>query len=671
LNTGAITATSLTSSGNISSTSVNTGTLTATSLVTNTLRVIGGIYTTTGAVLTSDGNGNAVWGGSGLYTLNGVTAASQTFSTTNINTSPVGITSSVSGGTATHTFNIPDAYSNADGSGVTRGLLSSGTQNIGGEKSFTASSTFVKNLIADGTVSATQFRLNSNPVTPIPTYTVGSVMTASDNIGTATWSTNLNVGTISSTSVNTGTLTATSATLANLKFTNGAPTTVGAVLTATATDGTVGWSTTNSATSLSGGVAGAIPFQTAPNTTGFTAAGTSGQILVSAGTATPTWTSNITVGTATATSLVTNTLRVTGGSFTTTGAVLTSDGNGNATWGGSGLYTLNGITATNQTFAATTTSTSTSPSFTSTGTVHTLNIPSASVTGTTAGLISNTEFKSKLNVVDTAAMLATYARKFTKNVTLRIGSGKSLGKYQNGQTIPAAGKTMDEFLEDIATETIAPTYTAPTVRMNPNTNTVVEIGTNPGTISLGNVYTQNDGGAVTTTTYSKNGADLGSATSNAPGQITETLTYSVNVAYAQGPVKNNNLGNPDPTGQISASNVSSSSNLTYTPQAKKYWGSSTSNTLNNGTLINNSSEFYNDPAKGTFSISVTGSQYVFYAYPASGADLTSISVGGFESINSFTKSTITINNHQGYQQSYKLYVSNNNFSANVTNIIIQ
>jgi hypothetical protein len=360
---------------------------------------------------------------------------------------------------------------------------------------------------------------------------------------------------------------------------------------------------------------------------------------------------------------------VTGGTITSN-AVLTSDAYGNATWGSNGLYTLNGITATGQTFAATNTSTSTSPSFTSTGTVHTLNIPSASVSGTTAGLISNTEFKSKVNVVDTAAMLATYARKFTRNVTLNIASGKSLGKYQNGQTIPAAGKTMDEFLADIATETIHPTYTSPTVRMNPNTNQTVEIGTNPGTITLGNVYTQNDGGAVTTTTYYRNDVSLGTAVSDAPGSITTNLTYKVNVAYAQGPVKNDNLGNADATGQIAASNVTSGY-VTYTPQAKKYWGSSTNNTIDFSSFGDKSSEYYSSPAKGTFSISVTGSQYVFYAYPATGADLTSISVGGFESINSFTKSTITITNQQGYAQSYKLYVSNNNFSANVTNIIIQ
>jgi len=49
-------------------------------------------------------------------------------------------------------------------------------------------------------------------------------------------------------------------------------------------------STATTSTNLAGGVAGAIPWQSAPSTTGFTAAGTTGQVLTSAGTGTPTWT---------------------------------------------------------------------------------------------------------------------------------------------------------------------------------------------------------------------------------------------------------------------------------------------------------------------------------------------------------------------------------------------
>jgi hypothetical protein len=54
------------------------------------------------------------------------------------------------------------------------------------------------------------------------------------------------------------------------------------------------WSTPSAivigtATNLAGGVAGALPYQTAPSTTGFTAAGSPGQYLQSNGTSAPTW----------------------------------------------------------------------------------------------------------------------------------------------------------------------------------------------------------------------------------------------------------------------------------------------------------------------------------------------------------------------------------------------
>jgi hypothetical protein len=48
-----------------------------------------------------------------------------------------------------------------------------------------------------------------------------------------------------------------------------------------------------SATNIASGVAGAVPYQTAPSTTGFTAAGTTGQVLLSNGTSAPTWSTNI------------------------------------------------------------------------------------------------------------------------------------------------------------------------------------------------------------------------------------------------------------------------------------------------------------------------------------------------------------------------------------------
>ena len=57
---------------------------------------------------------------------------------------------------------------------------------------------------------------------------------------------------------------------------------------ATATTATTATSAT-SATNVAGGVAGAVPYQTGAGATGFSAAGTAGQTLLSGGTGAPTW----------------------------------------------------------------------------------------------------------------------------------------------------------------------------------------------------------------------------------------------------------------------------------------------------------------------------------------------------------------------------------------------
>jgi hypothetical protein len=62
----------------------------------------------------------------------------------------------------------------------------------------------------------------------------------------------------------------------------------GTGLTGTATALSIG-GTAALATSLAGGVAGAVPYQSATGVTGFSAAGTTGQFLRSAGTGSPTW----------------------------------------------------------------------------------------------------------------------------------------------------------------------------------------------------------------------------------------------------------------------------------------------------------------------------------------------------------------------------------------------
>jgi hypothetical protein len=260
------------------------------------------------------------------------------------------------------------------------------------------------------------------------------------------------------------------------------------------------------------------------------------------------------------------------------------------------------------------------------------------------------------------------AAKFTNDVTIKLSGSKSLGKYANGATIPTAGKTLDQFLLDLVQETVPPTYTAPTVSISSTQSGSYEIGTNIN-VTLSNTFTQNNGGSATGTTYFKNSVSLGTGVStNNHGVLSTSISYSVTVTYGAGTtILNNNLGTPDATGQIPAGSKSSS--LTISPFAYKYWGSSASNTIDDATLRAGTNE-NSGKAKSSFTIPISGTNYIFYAYPASLGALSSISVGGFDSFETFTKTTRDVTNASGYTQSYNIYISNNRFTVDVSNIII-
>ena len=261
--------------------------------------------------------------------------------------------------------------------------------------------------------------------------------------------------------------------------------------------------------------------------------------------------------------------------------------------------------------------------------------------------------------------------KFTNNVTINLSGSKSLGKYPNGSTIPAAGKTLDEFLLDLVTESIHPTYTAPTVSISSDKTASYEIGTNIGTVTLSSSFNQNNGGAATSTTYFQNSGSLGTGVNtNNHGVLSTSISYSVTVTYGAGTVVlNDNLGNPDATGQIAAGSTSRS--LTISPYANKYFGTSVSNSIDDATLRAGTNEVASGKAKSNFSIPISsGTNYIFYAYPASLGALSSISVEGFGSLDAFTLTTRNVTNASGYSQSYNIYISNNNFASSVNNIII-
>ena len=305
---------------------------------------------------------------------------------------------------------------------------------------------------------------------------------------------------------------------------------------------------------------------------------------------------------------------------------------------------------------------------------------------------------AKLNITDTSKLLqkkdtitlsnridaiALSSNVFTSDITLNMGSGKTFGKYANGETILSKGKSIDEVIFDIVTKAISPTYSGPSLTLSMGYSGNIEIGTNLGTLTFVPTYTQNDVGNVTSISYKKNTVELTRNTgtpivTDNLGTLSSTTTYEVVYNYGAGTtVKKNNLGVDDPTGMKLASSISAS--VTLTPISYRYWGMTTNSSASITdadirAMVGGSRDYSSSKLKTEFTITGPGGagpvKYAYYAVPhdASGT-ITSIKAGGFESIAAFDVITRDFVNALGYTVSYDIYVQKNSGTDNVTLII--
>jgi hypothetical protein len=121
-------------------------------------------------------------------------------------------------------------------------------------------------------------------------------------------------------------------------------------------------------------------------------------------------------------------------------------------------------------------------------------------------------------------------------------------------------------------------------------------------------------------------------------------------------------------------NQTASANQTLVWSSHRYWGYVNSSNPTDAQVITSAgggSDFPNVKSKPSFNIVITGTNQNFYfAYPSSYGNLTSLVVGGFESLGAFTLTTRTLTNASGSSVSYNIYVSNNTFSnTTITGII--
>jgi hypothetical protein len=268
-----------------------------------------------------------------------------------------------------------------------------------------------------------------------------------------------------------------------------------------------------------------------------------------------------------------------------------------------------------------------------------------------------------------------YAKKFTKDVVVNFGGG-SLGKYANGTTIPAKGKTLDEFLLDLVSKSVAPSFSAPTVSIGASPGFGdYEIGYVPGLVSLNSTYYQNDGGIQTSSNYYKDASNTPlTANTITLDTLKTSVSFKVVVGYAKGTgTKPDNLGTQF-TSTIGAGSTNASNS--FTPYSKRYWGGIDANTPLLESEIYRIENFNpisdrNGTSKGfNLTFSPNGAQNIFFAYLASNtADITSITWGGFNYIDSFTKSLVWFENAQGYKQLYKVFRGKETYRDPIAGIV--
>ena len=233
--------------------------------ITGTVITANTYFSGAGTNLTGTASGLSIGGNAATAT----TAGSVTNSLT--------INSGGAGGTSPQTYNGGTAITvsyNTVGAPSTTGTNASGTWGI----SITGNSATVTNgLYSNGSYS------NPTWLTSI----LGSIVSGA--VATATTATNVTGGAAGSLVYQSAAATTTTLALG----TSGYVLTAGAtapqyVAQSTLSVGSA--STATTATNLAGGVAGAVPWQSGAGVTGFTAAGTTGQVLTSNGTSVPTWT---------------------------------------------------------------------------------------------------------------------------------------------------------------------------------------------------------------------------------------------------------------------------------------------------------------------------------------------------------------------------------------------
>jgi hypothetical protein len=241
---------------------------------------------------------------------------------------------------------------------------------------------------------------------------------------------------------------------------------------------------------------------------------------------------------------------------------------------------------------------------------------------------------------------------FASNFAVQLTGGKTFGKYSNGQTVPAAGKTPMQLLLDIAIEYLLPTFSAFGIT---GLATQVEVGF---TITSGaktfTWATTNSGNINANTVKIRNqtaNTDLATALAN---DGTESVTVPAPIQL--------NAGGASQVFRVEAVNsqsVTFNRDLTIVANFLRWFGTPATTPVNSADVR----ALGNSTFGSTFNINIAiGQQKIAFAYEDTRADISDGSVKYVEGFNSnvgntFTKFTFNVNDAGGTARGYKIYVA--------------
>lgn len=253
-------------------------------------------------------------------------------------------------------------------------------------------------------------------------------------------------------------------------------------------------------------------------------------------------------------------------------------------------------------------------------------IADGTISGADIVITSNTDSIFYVDADKTKHKLGSGDTETTQKHEVQLGSGGSIGGLNTGDTIPE-GTSLDELIKMLTQKAVPPTYNAPGVTCRVSSGTAAgsyEVGTEINTTIQG-VFTQNDAGALTSIEIKKGGSSvLSSPTSPITTEAQtftlgeEIVTFTAVANYAEGAIKNDNLGKPSPNGHIVAGSKTSAG-VSFTGKRNLFYGTGVGAAPEmTSEVVRGLANKQLGPTNGTsFNLKVAaGQQYVVIAYPA-------------------------------------------------------